>query len=197
MRGRRLQRGAYALEFALVFPVFFVLFYAVLSLGLIFTVQQSLTLAAEDGARASLRFFQPASAAGPDAGQRLLGQLEHGCDVAKARAAWLAGIGGSSVSPACSASIQGPCLNADGSIDASRQCSLVLGGPGGAGQVACGGSMAEQCSVVIAVSYPYGANPLVPPLPGTALIVPDTLRATASVVLDPAVLQLAGLGGGA
>lgn len=76
---RRL-RGAYAVEFALVFLVFFGVFYAVLTWGLIFTAQQTLTLAAEDGARAALR-FQSAAGSGARTGEA--------CRVAHDRARWL------------------------------------------------------------------------------------------------------------
>ncbi|MCW3695179.1 MULTISPECIES: TadE/TadG family type IV pilus assembly protein [Burkholderia] len=55
-RGRRRQRGATAVEFAIVFPLFFVIFYAILSFGMIFVIQQSLTLAASEGARAGLSY---------------------------------------------------------------------------------------------------------------------------------------------
>ncbi|HRK84824.1 MAG TPA: pilus assembly protein [Alcaligenes faecalis] len=48
------QRGAYALEFALVFPLLFILIYALLTFGLIMTAQQSLNFAAESGVRAAL-----------------------------------------------------------------------------------------------------------------------------------------------
>ncbi len=48
------QRGAYAVEFALVFPLLFILIYALLTFGLIMTAQQSLNFAAESGARAAL-----------------------------------------------------------------------------------------------------------------------------------------------
>ena len=51
---RRRQRGAYAVEFALVFPLLFILIYALLTFGLIMTAQQSLNFAAESGARAAL-----------------------------------------------------------------------------------------------------------------------------------------------
>lgn len=47
--------GAAAIEFALVFPLFFVIFYAIITYGLIFVAQQSITLAAAEGARAALR----------------------------------------------------------------------------------------------------------------------------------------------
>ncbi|RQS67063.1 pilus assembly protein [Burkholderia sp. Bp8963] len=55
-RARRRQRGATAVEFALVFPMFFLIFYAIVTFGLIFAVQQNLTLAASEGARAALNY---------------------------------------------------------------------------------------------------------------------------------------------
>lgn len=54
----RTQRGAYAIEFALVFLIFFSLIYAIVSFGIFFTLRLSLQNAAEDGARAALR-YQP------------------------------------------------------------------------------------------------------------------------------------------
>jgi Flp pilus assembly protein TadG len=48
------QRGAAAIEFALVFPVFFLLFYGLINWGLIFTVQHNLNYAAQHAARAGL-----------------------------------------------------------------------------------------------------------------------------------------------
>ncbi len=49
------QGGAVAIEFALVFMAFFAIFYAVVQYGLAFLLLQSLTLAAEEGARAAVR----------------------------------------------------------------------------------------------------------------------------------------------
>lgn len=53
-KGRR-QRGAAAIEFALVFVLFFMLLYGAISYGLVFAVKHSLTQAASEGARASLQ----------------------------------------------------------------------------------------------------------------------------------------------
>ncbi|KAF1046396.1 TadE/TadG family type IV pilus assembly protein [Xylophilus sp.] len=53
---RRQQAGAAAVEFALLFPAFFLLFYGIITYGLIFTAQQTLTLAAAEGARAAVRY---------------------------------------------------------------------------------------------------------------------------------------------
>lgn len=58
-RSKRAQqhacRGSVAVEFALVFLIFFSLFYAIVAYGLVFTLKQSLTLAAEEGARAAVQ----------------------------------------------------------------------------------------------------------------------------------------------
>ncbi|HBL65295.1 MAG TPA: hypothetical protein DDZ58_04430, partial [Achromobacter sp.] len=53
---RRAQRGSYALEFALVFVVFFLVLYGILTYGLVFLAQNSVTLAAQDGARKVLQW---------------------------------------------------------------------------------------------------------------------------------------------
>lgn len=53
---RHAQRGATAIEFALVFPLFFAIFYAIVTFSLIFVAQQNLTLASEEGARAALNY---------------------------------------------------------------------------------------------------------------------------------------------
>ncbi|WP_038495063.1 TadE/TadG family type IV pilus assembly protein [Collimonas arenae] len=50
------QRGVAAIEFALIFPIFFMLLYGIITYVLIFLAQQSLALAAEEGARAALRY---------------------------------------------------------------------------------------------------------------------------------------------
>ncbi|MBU9127530.1 pilus assembly protein [Burkholderia multivorans] len=50
------QRGATAVEFAIVFPLFFVISYAIITFGMIFVIQQGLTFAANEGARAGLNY---------------------------------------------------------------------------------------------------------------------------------------------
>jgi Flp pilus assembly protein TadG len=52
----RKQRGAYAIEFAVVFMLLFGLLYAIICYGLIFALRLGLQNAAEDGARAALRY---------------------------------------------------------------------------------------------------------------------------------------------
>jgi hypothetical protein len=48
------QRGTAAIEFAIVFPLFFLVLYAIVTYSMVFLTQQSLTAAAEEGARAAL-----------------------------------------------------------------------------------------------------------------------------------------------
>lgn len=60
-RSRRLQRGAAAIEFALIFIVFFVLFYAIISYAIIMLLQSAFLHAAEEGARAAIAVDRLAS----------------------------------------------------------------------------------------------------------------------------------------
>lgn len=53
---QRRQRGVAAIEFAIVFLLFFMLVWGILTYGFVFAVQQTLTLAAENGARAALHY---------------------------------------------------------------------------------------------------------------------------------------------
>lgn len=50
----RRRSGAAAIEFAAVFPFFFLLLYGFINYGLILALQQSMVVAAEDGARAAI-----------------------------------------------------------------------------------------------------------------------------------------------
>ncbi|WP_150047485.1 TadE/TadG family type IV pilus assembly protein [Methylomonas rhizoryzae] len=49
------QRGGAAIEFVFTFPIFFTLFYAISSYALVFTLEQALTLATKEGARAAIK----------------------------------------------------------------------------------------------------------------------------------------------
>lgn len=56
MRSKRGQQGSTAVEFAMIFPLFFIVLYGIITFSMIFVAQQSLTLAAAEGARAALRY---------------------------------------------------------------------------------------------------------------------------------------------
>lgn len=50
------NRGVAAIEFALIFPVLFLMLYGLLTYSLIFAIQHTLSLAAAEGGRAAVRF---------------------------------------------------------------------------------------------------------------------------------------------
>ena len=58
LKRRHAQQGASALEFALVFPLFFLILYMAIAYGLIFAAQQSMNYAAETMARDALLLGQ-------------------------------------------------------------------------------------------------------------------------------------------
>jgi Flp pilus assembly protein TadG len=94
-RARYRSRGASAVEFALLFPLFFLVLYAIVTYSLIFVAQQSLTLAAEEGARAALA-YQDAStiAAALDA------RAAAACTAAANVSTWLANRANCTATPA-------------------------------------------------------------------------------------------------
>ncbi|AMO98749.1 tadE-like family protein [Collimonas arenae] len=155
--GCRKQRGVAAIEFALIFPVFFMLLYGIITYVLIFLAQQSLALAAEEGARAALRYT---SATDPN--QR--GVV--GCNVAKGLVSWLGKDSKNNSIATCSFPTPAPCTL-----------------PGGASAFPAG--VTSQC-ITIKVFYPYSSNPLVPRLLGPVMNValPTTLASAATVQID-------------
>ncbi|OLL32044.1 pilus assembly protein TadE [Burkholderia sp. SRS-W-2-2016] len=83
-RRARTQRGMAAIEFALVFPLFFVILYAIVTYSLILVAQQNLTLAASEGARAALNWQSNSSMS-----DALTRRASAACDAAKLVAATL------------------------------------------------------------------------------------------------------------
>ena len=185
------QSGVYAIEFAIVFPIFFLLFYGVLTFGLIFTAKQSLTLAAEDGARATLRYRLVTAPSTPSVMMSQLNErLKLACQVAADRVSWLQNAG---AAPTCQAVVNGRCANADGTAGASMCVARFTGGVPSA-RVFCGYQSTDQCQATLTVAYNYRANPLVPTVLGLGLVVPSNLQGVATVTLDPALLQRMGTG---
>lgn len=66
LRGWRYEDGGAAIEFILIFPIFLAIFAAIIAFGLGFFVQQTMTLAAEEGARAAIA-VDPVSLGGVEA----------------------------------------------------------------------------------------------------------------------------------
>jgi Flp pilus assembly protein TadG len=100
-RGWSNQRGVAAIEFALVFPLFFVVLYAIVAYGLIFAASQTLSLAAQEGGRAALRFEGETSLA-----QAYSLRTTAACSTAQSLVSWLpaAGMTASCSNAACTSS---------------------------------------------------------------------------------------------
>lgn len=138
LRGR--QQGIYALEWAYIFPVLFALLYACVSYGLVFLVSQSMQLAAEDGARVTLR-YQPTRTDRLNAARLLVQE----------RMSWLP----SPLQPVAGAITVNVCRLQD-----LTQC---------AASISCGAPVQERCMVQVSFSIAYASSPMVPsfglPLP--------------------------------
>src|SRR5439155_21275547 len=63
---RRRERGASAIEFALVFPFFFGLIYILINYGLLFSLQHSITEAAKEAARSAVACDPTITESDPD-----------------------------------------------------------------------------------------------------------------------------------
>ncbi|MGQ0699086.1 MAG: TadE/TadG family type IV pilus assembly protein [Panacagrimonas sp.] len=168
------QRGVYAVEYALVFPVFFLLLYGTLAYGMIFTMRLSLQHAAEEGARAALR-YQPQIQSSPE--NQLVLRQNKAEEIAATQTQWLSSLGApvivASVCPIGQNCPQSP--SEDGTPPAVPVCGEDIG---------------TTCQVVVTVTYDYQANPVFPSLPGLDLIFPDNLQGRARVLLDGRALSL-------
>lgn len=151
------QRGVYALEWAIIFPVFFMLLYACISYGLAFLVRGSMQLAAEDGVRAALRYQADRSA-----------RLHEARDVVIKKLDWLP----EALRPSMGSINVSICQVGNLAI-----CSSTL---------TCGIAVAERCMVRLDFSIPYGTAPLTPSLRmfGMDILNPSELTATASILVD-------------
>jgi Flp pilus assembly protein TadG len=87
------QCGAMSIEFAFIFPALFLIFYAIITYGLIFAAQHTLALAAAEGGRAALRYQQAG-----DAAAALALRTAAARDAASAPLSWLNGVAGTAVS---------------------------------------------------------------------------------------------------
>lgn len=154
---RSRQRGVYALEWAIIFPVFFMLLYAIISFGLAFLVRESMQLAAEDGARAALRYQADRSKRQEEARTVVINKLD-----------WLP----SDLKPSTNAINVNVCQASD-----IENCSPTL---------ICGIKVDERCMIRLDFSIPYGSAPLAPSLRmfGMDLLNPSELTANASILVD-------------
>ncbi len=188
------QRGATAVEFALVFPVFFLLFYGLLTYGLIFLMRMGLQHAAEDGARAALHYpvgsCDTAMGRICDAAEQKQYQFNARLSAAYAtalrQASWMdfrpdqqplqvtsriCLVGQDCVGAALVLSCNGP------------DCASATLPP------ACGSDFLNSCQIMVTVSYDYANAPFIPTLPGMGLLTPANLTGQARLLLDGRALS--------
>ncbi len=178
------QRGATAVEFAFVFTIFLLLFYGILTYGLIFTMRLSLQHAAEEGARAALRY--PTLPAGTSSSQALQITLRktEAERIAATQTAWMDNWGDGVVINARICLLNPDDEDADpAAVPATVNCETAA---------EVGDCADKLCQVIVTTSYPYGASPVFPTLPGLGLIIPPTmvLKGNARVILEGRALSL-------
>lgn len=129
------QRGVYAVEFGLVFLIFFLVLYAVLTYGLIFAAQQSLNHAAEDSARRALAW-----GASPDI------RVTAARNRATEATAWISHLAGSG--PGLDIKV---CYYIDGSPDEASDSDTCTEPP-------------NDGDIKVDIRFPYRNAPLIPTL---------------------------------
>lgn len=159
-RGPTRQWGVYAIEFAIIFPVFFVLMYGALAFSTIAFMRLNLQHAAEDGARAALSY------------QTALGtRLAQAVTVTQSRTSWM---------PGPRSIVADLCVIGSECNPASTPAS-----PG----ASCGETIGDACQIVVVARYDYAAHPIFPAIPGLGFLLPDQLHARASVLADAVTLN--------
>lgn len=192
------QKGATAVEFAFVFPVFFLLFYGLLMYGLIFLMRLGLQHAAEDGARAALRY--PATSCAVALGRtctateqsqyQFNARLGAAYQVAALQARWMDFQNGNPLTITTRICQVGQdCATAGIALACAEPgCAASMDAVTGTAPV-CGADFASSCQIMITVSYDYARVPFIPSLPGFGLLAPDTLIGQARMLLDGRALS--------
>jgi len=163
---RSRQRGIYALEWAIIFPVFFVLLYGVICYGLTFLVRESMQHAVEEGARAALRYA-------PTWVDRETNVRE---TVAKALE-WLP----ASIRPSAGNVKFTVCRVSTLEDKSCTQDTILNGG------LAC--DIRTPCLVLVSYTITdYRNHAIAPSIPGLGLVLPAALQASASLLVDRRML---------
>jgi Flp pilus assembly protein TadG len=153
-RGWGSERGAAAVEFALIAPLLCLLVFAIISYAYMFSFRQALTQAAAEGARAAVGgsvSSTPCAQAGPY----------------------------TAACPAQAAAADGVrrAMDSYGMACGTKNLTCTITAPTTAG---C--SSGHSC-VSVTVSYPYRDKSLLPTFPGLGVVLPKTITFTSSVVV--------------
>lgn len=164
----RRQHGVYALEWAFIFPAFFLLLYAIICYGLTFLVRESMQYAVEEGARAALRY--PVGQSSSTWNDRKMQTLK----VVKDSLDWLP----PAIKPTDANIKFTVCLisdaacNQDSVLNASLPCST-----------------AAPCMILVSYAINnYQDHAIAPAIPGMGLVLPSRLQASASILMDRELL---------
>ncbi len=154
----RQQRGVAAVEFAVVFPLFFLIFYAIVTFGMVFIIQQSLTFAASEGARAALNYTSVPC-------DRLQVNARNAVAQALAGTPWSQNVSfAAQVSISVPAPTSAPGVTCSGTFTSTSTSSF---------------------NVMVTTTYSYAANPLIPWI---FLFNAPQLQSSATVQVQPSML---------
>lgn len=149
------QKGAAAVEFALVIlPLIFVL-YGLIAFGMMLALKQSVTSAAADGARSVVGVTDDTTTVADE-------RLEKAKTTVAARLNWL----GSKYSPSD--------VKVSWYDPATLDCNYAAAAP-------VPPAAPAPVTVCVKITYPYSTRPLVPLAPGLGLVTPDNLGSEARV----------------
>jgi Flp pilus assembly protein TadG len=153
---RRSERGAAAVEFALVAPLLLLLVFGVISYGYMLSFRQALSQGAAEGARAAAVSPYPSAT---DKQTSALNAINDALDV-------------DAYGVTCTAVAANSPLKKDGVTVGT--CSVVT--------AACASDPTKSC-ITVNLDYHYKDHPLLPNFPGVGLVLPGHLRydATARV----------------
>lgn len=173
---RQRQKGAYAVEFAFVFIIFFIVLYGIITYGLIFAAQQSLNFAAESGARAGMQWQAgtPEDEGIPEV-TPLKARAVRALAVAKDHVEWVDQMAGSNILKiaVCSGNSESPLADSGNLVEDDKLCKL-----------------ADPNKLEVVIRYPYKDASLTPTILEVA--VPNVLEGRASVDLGIALDRSAG-----
>lgn len=143
------EKGISAVEFALIFPIIFLMLYGLLTYSLVFAAQHALSLAAAEGARAAVRFSSTSDT--------FEVRKNAACQMAMESLVWLTSIKGAA--------------SCNGGADINIQ---VIGRNQPCAATAAPLQSSLHCVEVYA-QYSYRRNPIIPVLPAI-LPVPQNLQ---------------------
>lgn len=155
---RRDERGAAAVEFALVLPILLLLLFGIIAYGYMLSFRGSLSQAAAEGARAAAVYQTRAGTTALDEAQKAVND-----------AIRTYGVQCTGTPSGASSTLQ---MTRSGHSGSAGTCVLTLASCG------TGGTSSASC-VTVALSYRYDGNELIP-LPIVDSFMPDTLSYTAS-----------------